>query len=69
MARMRRKIKTPLNYASFNPIDEYTEVRPSGIEGFCSVTLNDIKPGEEITENYSKYPLSKWEKQMNFSRI
>lgn len=28
--------------------------------GFCSVSLRDIQPGEEITENYSKYDLCSW---------
>jgi len=28
--------------------------------GFCSVTLKDIQPGEEITEDYSKYNLCPW---------
>ena len=28
--------------------------------GFCSVSLRDIEPGEEITEDYSKYTLCGW---------
>ncbi|MFX1326579.1 MAG: SET domain-containing protein [Promethearchaeota archaeon] len=28
--------------------------------GFCSVTLKDIQPSEEITEDYSKYDLCPW---------
>ena len=28
--------------------------------GFCAVALRDIKPDEEITEDYSKYTLCKW---------
>jgi SET domain-containing protein len=28
--------------------------------GFCSVAQRDIEPGEEITENYSKYSVCTW---------
>lgn len=28
--------------------------------GFCSVTQRDIEPGEEITEDYSKYSVCTW---------
>ncbi|MFX1462308.1 MAG: SET domain-containing protein [Promethearchaeota archaeon] len=28
--------------------------------GFCSVTLRDIRSGEEITEDYSKYDICSW---------
>jgi SET domain-containing protein len=28
--------------------------------GFCAMALRDISPGEEITEDYSKYTLSPW---------
>jgi SET domain-containing protein len=28
--------------------------------GFCSVAQRDIEPGEEITENYSKYSVCSW---------
>ncbi|MEJ2251408.1 MAG: SET domain-containing protein [Candidatus Lokiarchaeota archaeon] len=28
--------------------------------GFCAVALRDIQPGEEITEDYSKYTLCSW---------
>jgi SET domain-containing protein len=28
--------------------------------GFCSVSLRDIQPGEEITENYCKYTKCTW---------
>ncbi|MFW9970939.1 MAG: SET domain-containing protein [Candidatus Odinarchaeota archaeon] len=28
--------------------------------GFCSITIKDIQPGEEITEDYSKYTLCSW---------
>jgi SET domain-containing protein len=28
--------------------------------GFCAVAINDIRPGEEITEDYSKYTLCSW---------
>ncbi|MFW9950639.1 MAG: SET domain-containing protein [Candidatus Thorarchaeota archaeon] len=28
--------------------------------GFCSVALRNIQPGEEITENYSKYTKCSW---------
>jgi len=28
--------------------------------GFCSVALRDIQPGEEITEDYSKYTFCEW---------
>ncbi len=28
--------------------------------GFCSVALRDIQPGEEITEDYSKYSICPW---------
>ncbi|MFX0000892.1 MAG: SET domain-containing protein [Candidatus Hodarchaeota archaeon] len=28
--------------------------------GFCSITLRDIQPGEEITEDYSKYDFCSW---------
>jgi len=28
--------------------------------GFCAMTLKDINPGEEITEDYSKYTLCPW---------
>lgn len=28
--------------------------------GFCAVTLRNIHPGEEITEDYSKYTLCSW---------
>ncbi len=28
--------------------------------GFCSIALKDIQPGEEITEDYSKYTFCEW---------
>jgi len=28
--------------------------------GFCAVALKDIQPGEELTEDYSKYTLCSW---------
>ena len=28
--------------------------------GFCAMALRDVSPGEEITEDYSKYTLSPW---------
>ena len=28
--------------------------------GFCAVAIRDIQPGEEITEDYSKYTLCSW---------
>jgi SET domain-containing protein len=28
--------------------------------GFCSIALRDIQPGEEITENYCKYTKCSW---------
>jgi SET domain-containing protein len=31
--------------------------------GFCAVALRDIQPGEEITEDYSKYTLCSWLKK------
>jgi SET domain-containing protein len=31
--------------------------------GFCAMALMDIFPGEEITEDYSKYTLCKWLKK------
>jgi SET domain-containing protein len=31
--------------------------------GFCAVALRDIQPGEEITEDYSKYTLCIWLKK------
>jgi len=31
--------------------------------GFCAAALRDIQPGEEITEDYSKYTLCSWLKK------
>ena len=31
--------------------------------GFCAVAIKDIQPGEEITEDYSKYTLCSWLKK------
>lgn len=31
--------------------------------GFCAVAIKDIHPGEEITEDYSKYTLCSWLKK------
>ncbi|MFX0105174.1 MAG: SET domain-containing protein [Candidatus Hodarchaeota archaeon] len=28
--------------------------------GFCAVAIRDIQPGEEITEDYSKYTICSW---------
>jgi len=32
----------------------------AGVEMFSSVALRDIQPGEEITEDYSKYKKARW---------
>ena len=34
--------------------------------GFCSVALRDILPGEEITEDYSKYTICSWIQNYKF---
>ncbi|MFX1410372.1 MAG: SET domain-containing protein [Promethearchaeota archaeon] len=34
-----------------------------GNNGLCAVALRDIQPGEEITEDYSKYSMCSWLKK------
>ncbi|MFX1310587.1 MAG: SET domain-containing protein [Promethearchaeota archaeon] len=44
---------------SFNPNSGASEDE----NGFCAVALKNIQPGEEITEDYSKYTLCSWLKK------